>query len=208
MNKKITIFLASLVILSSVGLFSYGVSASTANTVTICVKNSGFVYVVGQGFWAKDCGKKDRLITINSDGVPGPKGDTGLPGPKGDKGDQGLTGEQGPIGLTGPQGEKGDVGLSGAQGEIGSKGDNGLDGVSGWERVSGPMVTNTDGSKTSTAICSSGKKVVGGGYSQLTNYIFYVRNNYPSSENTWTVTGDGSSSSLAFNAYAICVTAN
>lgn len=132
--------------------------------------------------------------------TPGPQG---VQGTQGEQGIQGLTGSASTV--AGPQGPAGAVG---PKGDAGADGVNGTNGISGWERVSGPMISNSDGSKTSVATCTQGKKVIGGGYSQITNYIFYVRANYPNSETEWTVTGDGSSSSLIFNAYAICVIAN
>ena len=86
-NRILAMALGGLVVGLSVFAFQASASSIVPNTVTICVKNSGFVYVVGQGFWTKDCGKRDQLITINTAGVPGPKGDTGAQGPKGDPGD-------------------------------------------------------------------------------------------------------------------------
>jgi len=46
-------------------------------SVEICEKRSGFVYVIGEGFRRQDCTRNDRLITINTEGVQGPKGDKG-----------------------------------------------------------------------------------------------------------------------------------
>lgn len=139
--NKISAFIIGGIIVG-LSVFAFQVSAASENpqTVTICIKNSGFVYVVGQGFWAKDCGKKDRLITINTAGVPGPKGDkgdTGEVGPQGPKGDQGEQGTQGLQGIQGDKGEKGDIGLQGIQGEKGDKGDMGATGPKGDKGDSG-----------------------------------------------------------------------
>ncbi len=57
----------------------------------------------------------------NSQGVPGPKGDTGPPGPKGDTGPPGPKGDTGPQGLpglNGVNGKKGDTGPQGLPGQI------------------------------------------------------------------------------------------
>ena len=182
------------VVIVILGIWTY--TKAEGGQITVCVKNSGLIYVIGHDFKRMDCKKNDSLLSWNSTGQIGPRGEIGPVGPEGPRGTDGIDGIQGSIGLTGPQGLKGDTG------------NNGIDGVSGYERVVGPMTNNSDGSKTSIATCPLGKKVIGGGYNQTTNYIFNVRSNYPNSETEWTVTGEGSSSSLNFNSYAICVIAN
>jgi hypothetical protein len=77
--------------------------------ITICAKKSGLIYIIGEDFKRIDCKKNDSLISWNSAGQIGPKGDKGDVGPAGPKGD---TGEQGPIGLTGQQGIQGEPGHS------------------------------------------------------------------------------------------------
>jgi len=157
MNKLLTsrisaVLLGGLIVGLSVFALQASAANSTApNTVTICVKNSGFVYVVGQGFWTKDCGKRDKLITINTAGVPGPKGDkgdTGEVGPQGPKGDQGEQGTQGLQGVQGDKGERGDTGLQGIQGEKGDKGDKGDVGATGPQGEQGPIGPKGDSAAT------------------------------------------------------------
>src|SRR3989338_11429677 len=103
MNKYIIGIVGLAVVGLTVGLWSYS-RASEGNTISICVKKSGLVYVIGTGFRREDCKKNESLLTWNTQGIQGPKGDTGIAGPQG------------------PQGEKGDRGDAGAQGPAGENG--------------------------------------------------------------------------------------
>jgi Collagen triple helix repeat (20 copies) len=89
-------------------------------------------------------------------GEPGPKGDTGATGPTGaavQTGAQGATGPQGPVGPTGPQGQIGPQG---------PKGDPGL-GVTGYETIEvESSLPSTQPTRSATATCPAGKKVIGG----------------------------------------------
>jgi hypothetical protein len=42
--------------------------------IQLCIKNSGTVFIVGEGFRKADCRRNDRLISINTTGIPGPQG--------------------------------------------------------------------------------------------------------------------------------------
>jgi hypothetical protein len=107
-------------------------------------------------------------------GAVGPKGDTGAEGlqgltgaigPAGPQGLQGLTGAIGPMGPQGLQGVAGDVGLQGPQGDPGPAGPAG---VSGFASATSSRIWLGAGDKaTATAICASGKKAIGGGYTIL-----------------------------------------
>ena len=77
------------------------------NSLTLCVKNSGVVFVVGEGFRAGNCTNNDQLISLALGGVPGPQGPQG---PAGMPGPQGLKGETGERGLPGIDGVKGEDG--------------------------------------------------------------------------------------------------
>lgn len=69
----------------------YGLTpALTGNEITVCVKRTGLVYMIGEGFRRSDCTRSEKLVTWNSQG------------PKGDKGDKGDPGEEGPPGDPGP----------------------------------------------------------------------------------------------------------
>jgi len=65
-----------------IGLWSY-TRANDGATISICVKKSGLVYIIGGSFRREDCKKNESLLTWNIQGIQGPKGD------KGDKGDLG-----------------------------------------------------------------------------------------------------------------------
>ena len=69
-----------------------------------------------------------------------------------------------PAGPPGPKGDKGDKGDKGEKGEIGPPG------VSGYQIVEAASATNSNGSKSASASCPSGKRVLGGG-ARLREYI-------------------------------------
>jgi|GEM_PF-2064743 len=148
---------------------AYAVSkayAEDSDTLTLCVKNSGVVFVVGEGFKKTECKNNDKLITLNlsgSQGPQGPQGDQGpigLTGPQGEKGDKGDAGDQGPVGFQGADGKsafevavsngytgtviewmaslKGPQGIQGEKGDKGDAGDNGLNGLTGPRGLDGP----------------------------------------------------------------------
>jgi len=107
MNMKkviLTLAITLAVVILSIGLWSY--SRAIGDTISVCVRKSGLVYVIGEGFRRDDCKKNDKLLTW---GIQGPKGDKGDKGEKGDPGEQGIQGEQG---VQGPQGEQGLPGTS------------------------------------------------------------------------------------------------
>jgi hypothetical protein len=55
--------------------------SNAASTITICVKQNGYAYVVGVGgFQTTDCSSNDSLLTWN---IQGPQGDTGPQGVQG-----------------------------------------------------------------------------------------------------------------------------
>lgn len=109
-NKKFYIPFTVIAILF-LGAWTY--TRAVGSQITVCVKKSGLVYVIGQEFKRADCKKGDSLLSWNSEGIQGPKGEKGEQGevgpmgPQGPKGDKGDVGEQGPIGLTGPKGDPG-----------------------------------------------------------------------------------------------------
>jgi hypothetical protein len=191
--------------------------------LTFCIKNSGAVFIIGEGFKKIDCKNNDKIISIyqngqpgeqgvagpagpagpkgdtGSDGAPGPVGEIGPVGPMGPKGDNGLNGSIGPQGVTGIQGDRGLTGPIGPQGVQGEPGVNGTNGVSGWELVMGTASADIEGQRTVTANCIDSKKVIGGGYNAFdrsNSSEVTILSNYPSDDHTWTVTGtiDGSTS--------------
>jgi hypothetical protein len=86
--------------------------------------------------------------------------------------------------------------------------------VSGYERITGtPTSVAPNSSGTATASCTTGKKVIGGGFTATgfdhVNDLIDITGNNPSSDTQWTasiVTSSGSSNTTTLTAYAICVT--
>ena len=119
-------------------------------TLTVCIKDNGLVYAIGNGFHKADCKKNDKLFTfdwntIGGVGATGASGATGQTGPTGPSG-FGETGSTGPAGATGANGVQGDIGekgetgptgLSGA-GETGATGIAGIIGATGQTGPTGP----------------------------------------------------------------------
>ena len=106
MKKTYVILIISIAAVGlSIGLWSY--SRATGDTISVCVKKSGLVYVIGDGFRRSDCGKNDKLLTWNIQGPKGDKGDKGDPGIQGSQGAKGEKGDPGPTGSLGPQGPAG-----------------------------------------------------------------------------------------------------
>lgn len=210
MKKVMAVFVFLVVILASGAL--YAQASIQPQTVSLCVLKSGLVYVVGQGFRAKDCSRNAQLISIST----GQQGSLGPAGPQGPAGDKGPVGDQGPVGLSGPQGEQGspgpdgNPGPQGIPGEKGEPGVSGVSGVSGWEMVSTISSNAAGADKTQSAMCPTGKKVMGGGYVvNTTSSSYHVPASYPSASDTWSVKihrTDGSGA-WTFTVTALCAAA-
>ncbi len=220
-------------------LFSQPVHADedSPSTVTFCLKHNGSVYTAGRGQKKSFCRDDDRYISfklsiLDNLGTVGPQGPIG---PAGSQGVQGIQGEQGIQGIPGTgsgdsiPGPKGDQGIQGIQGEVGPKGDTGLQGIqgpvgpagqdgtsgsgsgiSGWEKVMA-ATTSAGTDQTFSATCTSGKKVIGGGYATsnaVTYLTYYALENYPSTDNSWTATvhrANSGGATWTLNVYALCV---
>lgn len=105
------------------------------------------------------------LLPLGPDArFPASVGLTGPAGPKGEKGD---------AGPAGPKGAPGTTGLSGARGPAGATG------ISGLEYVTSPGTDVLNGQrKNATALCSKGKKALGGGVSTASG-LAHVRETAP-----------------------------
>jgi len=81
--------------------------------VRACVKRvTGKVRIVDE---ASDCHpRRERFLTWNTSGPPGPPSEAGPAGPPGPAGEDGTPGEQGPTGEAGPAGPQGPAGPSSA----------------------------------------------------------------------------------------------
>jgi len=138
--------------------------------------------------------------------------DWSITGPQGPQGPQGLQGLQGDIGPQGPQGLQGDPGpqgLQGLQGDTGPQGPQGSAGVSGWERRLSATIQVASGSTgQTTAICSAGKKTLGGGFfqSQVAAKGFpVVARSFPSTDSSWSIhIVNGTDKNIFAQAFAIC----
>jgi len=195
----------------------------TTESITICVKNSGLIYVVGQGFRRTDCKKNDKLFDINVDSINGkegpigPKGDNGIDGKDGiscwdsnSDGIRDLLEDVNNDGVVDVNDCRGQTGLTGEKGNPGIDGVNGQNGISGSEIVTATSA-NDSADKTVTATCSGTKKVVGGGGKiSVQSGTIAILDSYPSADNQWSISAvETKSYSLDWNAscYAICVDA-
>ena len=97
-------------------LGSWAFVHAEGTTISVCVRHSGAVYVIGAGFRREDCRDSDQLLTWNVQGPAGPQGPAGATGPTGPQG------PVGPAGSTGPAGVQGIAGVQGSQGEQGPQG--------------------------------------------------------------------------------------
>ena len=78
MSKKISVLILSVAIIFA-GVWTY--TKAEGGEISVCVKKSGLVYVIGSSFRKQDCKKNDSLLSWNVAGPQGPKGDKGDPGP-------------------------------------------------------------------------------------------------------------------------------
>lgn len=189
------------VLAAMVGLFASYASAE-GTSVTLCVKRSGLVYVVGDGFRRSECRDRDQLVTINTGGVPGPQGPAGPVGPAGP---QGEAGPQGDVGPAGPQGPAGPAGAQGPAGPAGSAGTNALRlySVLAFQEI--PVSSQV----TLRPTCEPGDQVVSGGHAMGVVaqdgalVVAVSRANFP---NAWEVTFTNFNPLTAYfvNAYAYC----
>jgi hypothetical protein len=90
-----------------IGLYGVASSRAAGREITICVKRSGLVYVIGDGFRRSECRGTDQLISWSAESVPGPQGPAGAHGVDGTNGAPGADGAAGPQGPQGPQGAQG-----------------------------------------------------------------------------------------------------
>jgi hypothetical protein len=133
---------------------------STDGRIYACYESqSGLLRVYdNQSGTPRACGKSEKPIEWNQQGVAGEKGDPGAQGPAGPQG------VPGPQGLPGPQGAPGPQGLTGPQGPAGEQGPSGTPGVSSLERVRSIKSVGPGVFASLTTLCPAGKKVLGGGY--------------------------------------------
>ncbi len=154
-------------------------------------------------------------------GPQGPQGEQGIQGdvgPQGPQGEQGIQGDAGPQGPQGEQGIQGDVGPQGPQGEQGIQGDVGPDGPQGetglaaWERKATECSSGAANvsAVTCTAVCSEGKRVLGGGASYTATATWELKQSYPASDSSWTatLTRPSGNTTTTVTTYALCAQTN
>ncbi len=166
--------IGALTVLSAGGLAVGAVALADTHAITVCVRNSGAMYFIGEGFRRTDCRAQDKLLSWNIQGIPGTQGTQGADGAIGPKGD---TGAVGPQGGAGAQGQVGPMGLQGPAGAQGAQGVQGIQGLTGAPGIPG---TGTGGNMVvflrpsawvsvpaiadALAYCQEGETMVGGGY--------------------------------------------
>ena len=86
----------SLVMLFGLLFGVWGYTNALGEQITLCVKKSGFVYVIGQDFKQEECETDDFLLSWGAPGPQGPEGEIGLQGPMGPPGLPATTSPVGP----------------------------------------------------------------------------------------------------------------
>jgi Collagen triple helix repeat (20 copies) len=168
-----------------------------SGVIHACYRANGNLRLVDRS----SCTSNETALSWNQSGPPGPEGAAGtqgIPGP------QGLPGPQGGAG---PQGTQGPQGAPGSQGAQGSPGPSGPAGVSGYEIVNAHGELPANGKVQVVATCSSGKRVLGGGYvapSELDTALL----SRPEGDNGWRVDFKSNGGSGDASTYAICATAS
>jgi len=188
---KRTHLLGAAVLALVLGLAGYSSLRAAGDTITVCVKRSGLVYVIGDGFRRSDCRPNDSLLSWGSEGTPGPQGE---------QGPQGEPGPQGPAGADGAQGPQGEQGPQGPQGPAGTGGD-----ASALYTVELPVVVYYSANQQLGVFCEAGDEVVSGGY-LLLNSSLQVFQSSPNSDGDGWIVGISNplSSNLSATLFARC----
>lgn len=181
--------------ITAVGLLG-GVAAfaeTSTDPVHACVGVKGVTRIVAS---AADCLPVETHRTWNAQGPAGPIGPEGPQGPAGPAGADGLTGATGPMGPQGPQGPQGQTGPQGPAGP------QGIPGISGYQQVT-ISGSNPAGS---AATCPFGKRVLGGGVTQLGTFdpTAHVTVSHPTSSSWIGGMARSTGASMSYVVFAIC----
>ena len=173
-----------------------------SSVIHACYRPNGNVRLVDKS----SCTGNETAISWNQTGPAGPQGEAGpqgTPGPEGTPGPQGAPGPQGPPGPQGVAGPQGTQGSPGPQGPQGSPGPSGPAGVSGYEIINTHGNLPMNGTASVVATCSSGKRVLGGGYvaPQVGDMAPLSR---PEGDNAWRVDFKSNGGSGDASVYAVC----
>ena len=163
-----------------------------------CYRANGNLRLVDKS----SCTTDETALSWNQSGPPGPQGIAGAQGPQGAPGSQGPQGAVGPQGASGPQGSQG---IPGPQGPQGGPGPSGPAGVSGYEIINTHGTLPLNGTVQVVATCSSGKRVLGGGY-VVPNEVDTAPLSRPEGDNGWRVDFKSNGGSGDASVYAICAT--
>ncbi len=114
--KVRNVVIASAIALTATATVSVAQVMSKTDLISACVNRSGSIRIIEDD---ELCGRNERLIRWNKQGLPGAVGPAGAVGPVGASGPAGPAGDQGPAG---PKGEPGVGGTTviggGSQGEV------------------------------------------------------------------------------------------
>ncbi len=166
------------------GEFDPGTTYSTGDVVTF----KGEAYVTTDA--TKDTppdGPWTLLALQDAQGVEGPPGPAGPAGADGAAGQPGAAGGPGASGAPGPRGSPGPVGPQGPAG-----------GVSGYEFKTGSKNVPAHDTASILAVCSSGKHVLGGGYTWAVNAGGFAQG-FPATPLQVTQNGPGFDSQQGWN---------
>lgn len=148
MKKQLPLVLSAVaVVIAVLGFTAFGQAASKAPPATYAL-NSAAV----NGIHAARVPIPGYLIALNRFGK--------FPASVGVAGPRGLRGLRGPAGVAGPAGPAGPAGAAGAAGPTGA---SGPPGASGYVLASADSPNDSDGTKSTSVNCPTGKKALGGG---------------------------------------------
>ncbi|TSC69148.1 MAG: Collagen triple helix repeat-containing protein [Parcubacteria group bacterium Gr01-1014_66] len=103
-NYKLIAGVLFLLLVAVAGFSFWKYTRAAGETITVCVKKGGAMYMIGEGFRRADCKKNELLVSWNMEGPQGPKGDKGDEGQQGEKGEKGDQGDKGGPGMPGKAG--------------------------------------------------------------------------------------------------------
>ncbi len=174
-----------------------------SGVIHACYRPNGNLRLVDKS----SCVSNETAISWSQSGPQGPQGEAGPQGTPGPQGAPGPQGPPGPQGVAGPQGTQGPQGSSGSPGPQGSPGPLGPAGVSGYEIINTHGNLPMNGTASVVATCSSGKRVMGGGY-VVPSAADTVPLSRPDGNNAWRVDFKSNGGSGDASVYAICAVAS
>jgi hypothetical protein len=191
-RMKRTHFILAGALVLVLGLYGVASTRAAGDEITVCVKRSGLVYVIGDGFRRSECRPADTLLSWGAAGAQGPAGADGAQGPQGPAGTGGANGEDGQPGAQGPAGADGQPGNQGEQGPQGLQGPQGPAGTGAgqWVVVARPGTAVSLPGPSAFAVCQTGEILLGGGYDASGTEVHITATKIVfTSQYAWMVTG-------------------